>query len=50
MDVFEQPIQTLVLSSPLAEDLVTDPKQDFIFDASTIAVTGAFVKAYTSFL
>ena len=50
MDVFEQPIQTLVLSSPLAEDLVTDPKQDYIFDASTIAVNDAFVTAYTSFL
>jgi len=50
MDAFDQPIQTLDLSSPLAEDLVTDPQQDYIFDASTIAIDVAFIVAYTTFL
>lgn len=50
MDAFDQPIQTLVLNSPLAEDLVTDLKQDYIFDASIIAINDAYVTAYTTFL
>lgn len=50
MDAFDQPIQTLVLNLPLAEDLVTDLKQDYIFDASTIAINDAYVRAYTAFL
>ena len=50
MDAFDQPIQTLVLNSPLAEDLVTDLKQDYIFDASTIAINEAYVTAYRAFL
>ena len=50
MDAFDQPIQTLVLNSPLAEDLVTDLKQDYIFDASIIAINDAYVTAYTIFL
>jgi len=50
MDTFDQPIQTLVLNSPLAEDLVTDLKQDYIFDASIIAINDAYVTAYTTFL
>jgi len=50
MDTFDQPIQTLVLNSPLAEDLVTDLKQDYIFDASIIAINDAYVTAYTIFL
>ena len=50
MDAFDQPIQTLVLSSPLEEDLVTDPKQDYIFDASTITINDTFVTTYTAFM
>ncbi len=50
MDAFDQPIQTLVLNSPLAEDLVTDLKQDYIFDASTIAINDAYVTTYKAFL
>jgi hypothetical protein len=50
MDAFDQPIQTLVLSSPLEEDLVTDPKQDYIFDASTITINDTFVTTYTAFI
>ena len=50
MDAFDQPIQTLVLNSPLAEDLFTDLKQDYIFDASKIAIDAAFISAYVAFL
>jgi hypothetical protein len=50
MDAFDLPIKTLVLSSPLAEDLVADPKQDYIFDASKIAIDAAFIAAYVAFL
>ena len=50
MDAFDHPIQTLFLSLPLAEDLVTDPKQDYIFNASTITINDTFVTAYTAFL
>ena len=50
MDAFDQPIQTLVLSKPLAEDLVADSQQDYIFDASKIAIDAAFVSAYVAFL
>ena len=50
MDAFDQPIQTLVLSLPLAEDMVADLQQDYIFDASTLAIDAAFVTAYTAFL
>ena len=50
MDAFDQPIQTLVLNSPLEEDLVTDLKQDYIFDSSTIAINEAYVTAYRAFL
>lgn len=50
MDAFDQPIQTLVLSSPLAEDLVADLPKDYIFDASSLAIDVAFVTAYTTFL
>ena len=50
MDPFGQPIQTLVLSLPLVKDLVTDLRQDYIFDAFTITINDAFVTAYTEFL
>ena len=50
MDALDQPIQTLVLSLPLAEDMVADLQQDYIFDASTLTIDKAFVKAYTAFL
>lgn len=50
MDSFDQPIQTLVFSSHLAGDLVTDLRQDYIFDASTITINDAYVTAYTAFL
>ena len=50
MDAFDQPILTLVLSLPLAEDMVADLQQDYIFDASTLTIDTAFVKAYTAFL
>lgn len=50
MDAFDQPIQTLVLSFPLAEDLVTDPKQDYIFDASALTINDTFVTTYSAFL
>ena len=50
MDAFDQPIQTLVLSLPLAEDMVADLQQDYIFDASALAIDTAFVTAYTAFL
>jgi hypothetical protein len=50
MDAFDQPIQTLVFSSHLAGDLVTDLRQDYIFDASTITINYAYVTAYTAFL
>ena len=50
MDAFDQPIQTLVLSLPLAEDLVTDPKQDYIFDASALTINDTFVTTYSAFL
>ena len=50
MDAFDQPIQPLVLNSPLAEDLTIDPHQDYIFDASNLTIDAAFVTAYTAFL
>ena len=50
MDELDQPIQNLVLSLPLAEDMVADLQQDYIFDASTLTIDKAFVTAYTAFL
>ena len=50
MDAFDHPIQTLFLSLPLAENLVTDPKKDYIFNASTITINDTFVTTYTAFL
>ena len=49
MDPFDQPIQTLVLSSSF-EGLAIDATQDYIFDASATEITPAFVTAYTAFL
>ena len=50
MDELDQPIQNLVLSLPLAEDMVADLQQDYIFDASTLDIDTVFVTAYTAFL
>jgi len=50
MEAFDQPIRTLVLGSLPEEDLVTDLQQDYIFDASSLAIDTTFVAAYTALL
>ena len=50
METFDHPIRTLVLSSLPAEDLVTELQQDYIFDASNLAIDTSFVAAYTALL